>query len=95
MIVKDGSFPVFDKVVVNGPGSSPVYSFLKGKMMSGDDVFGEIAWNYEKFLVDGNGMPVHRIGSQDDPLKLEGTIRSLLGLPKSTQPSEFATQLMM
>lgn len=76
-----GEFPVFDKVVVNGPGTSPVYTFLKGKMMKGDDVFGEIAWNYEKFLVNESGIPVHRVASQTDPEKsLENAIRELVGL---------------
>jgi len=80
MNVPVGSFPVFDKVVVNGPGTSPVYSFMKGKLMKGDDLFGEIAWNYEKFLVNADGVPVHRIASQTDPESLEGAIRKLLGL---------------
>lgn len=80
MNVSDGAFPVYDKVIVNGPGSSPVYAFLKSSnMFVGDDIFGEVAWNYEKWLVNGDGVPVHRIKSQDDPLKLESAIRKLLG----------------
>jgi len=75
----EGDFPVFDKVIVNGPGSSPIYHFLKGKMFKGDDVFGEIAWNYEKFLVNASGIPVHRVASQTDPeTSLEETIRKLV-----------------
>jgi len=76
----EGEFPVFDKIIANGPGSSPVYSFLKGKMFKGDDVFGEIAWNYEKFLVNASGIPVHRVASQTDPeASLENAIRKLVG----------------
>lgn len=75
-----GAFPIFDKVVVNGPGSSPIYRFLKGKMFKGDDVFGEIAWNYEKFLVNAAGVPVHRVASQTDPeASLDAAIRKLVG----------------
>lgn len=85
MKVSDGAFPIYDKVIVNGPGSSPVYAFLKSsKMFVGDDIFGEVAWNYEKWLVNGDGVPVHRIKSQDDPSKLESAIRKLLGLADVT-----------
>lgn len=77
----EGDFPVFDKVVVNGPDSSPVYRFLKSKMFDGDDVLGEIAWNYEKFLVNSSGIPVHRVASATDPEEsLENSIRELLGV---------------
>lgn len=81
----DSEFPVFDKVIANGPGSSPIYSFLKSKMMKGDDVFGEISWNFEKFLVDESGIPVHRVASQTDPEKaLEESIRMLVGASVSS-----------
>jgi len=76
----EGDFPVFDKVTVNGPDSSPIYRFLKGKIFKGDDVFGEIAWNFEKFLVNASGIPVHRVASQTDPEKsLEKSIHQLVG----------------
>lgn len=76
-----GEFPIFDKVVANGPDSSPIYIFLKDKMFQGDDVFGEIAWNFEKFLVNETGIPVQRVGSQTDPeAAFETTIRKLVGL---------------
>lgn len=78
-----GNFPIFDKIDVNGPQSSEVYAFLKGKMFKGDDVLGEVAWNYEKFLVDSSGVPVHRVGSATDPeAALEPTIRKLVGAPQ-------------
>ena len=40
----------------------------------------DIAWNYEKFLVDGDGRPVGRYASDADPLTAEGDIKQLLGL---------------
>lgn len=81
----EGSFPIFDKVDVNGPGASEVYRFLKNKMFKGDDVTGDIAWNYEKFLVNGSGFPVHRVGSGTDPeASLEATIRQLVDAPSVT-----------
>ena len=46
----------------------------------------EIAWNYEKFLVDEDGIPVGRWRSHEDPMLAEPMIRSLLGLeePKTS-----------
>jgi len=50
-------------------------------MFDGDDVLGEIAWNYEKFLVNSSGIPVHRVASATDPEEsLENSIRELLGV---------------
>lgn len=81
MDVTPGSFPVFDKVVVNGPESAPVFNFLKNKKFQGDGILGDVAWNYEMFLVNGEGMPVERIPPCVDPVdKLDGPIRDLLGL---------------
>lgn len=52
---------MMDKVEVNGPGTSPVWSFLKGSGCSGcgDDV----TWNFgAKFIIDKNGNVVERSG---------------------------------
>lgn len=89
--VSAGRFPVFDHVTVNGPGISPVYAFLKAKMFSHGTVFGEIAWNYEKFLVNGDGVPVHRHPSQMDPMTMEKSIRGLLGLEETTTMAPMVT----
>lgn len=75
-------FPVMDKIAVkdrptpqwDGPGEiSPVYKFLKGTLP------GEIEWNYVKFLVDRNGVPVRRY-SPADPLEqgMEADVVALL-----------------
>mmetsp|Transcript_62304 Transcript_62304/g.182000 ORF Transcript_62304/g.182000 Transcript_62304/m.182000 type:complete len:116 (-) Transcript_62304:299-646(-) len=69
-----GSFPIFDKVEVNGPQAAPVYQYLKAHAHSKQDV----GWNYEKFLVDGAGRVVGRYGSQTRVSTLEGQIQGLL-----------------
>lgn len=80
MNATEREFPIFDKVDVNGPNTSPIYRFLKSKMFHGDDILGEVAWNYEKFLVNASGLPVHRVASHTDPEKsLEDAIRTLIG----------------
>lgn len=44
------TFPIFDKVKVNGPGAAPLYKALK---RAGDEngKRGPILWNFEKFVV--------------------------------------------
>jgi len=47
--------------------------------MKGEMAFGELAWNFEKFLVDGEGKVLRRIGSQLDPYTYEKDIQKLIG----------------
>lgn len=75
-----GAFPVFDKVTTNGPGTLETYTVLKSGVKKGHDAGFDLEWNYAKFLVDGNGVPVQRYASDASPLDAEGDIRKLLGL---------------
>ena len=63
------SFPMTEKVDVNGPGRHPVYDELvQVPDESGQD--GDITWNFEKFLLDGSGSVVARFAPSvvpDDP----------------------------
>ncbi len=63
------SFPMTEKVDVNGPGRHPVYDELvQAPDESGQD--GDITWNFEKFLLDGSGSVVARFAPSvvpDDP----------------------------
>jgi len=55
----DVNFPMFAKIEVNGDGAAPLYQFLK-EAQPGDGDTSDIAWNFEKFLVDGSGNVVKR-----------------------------------
>jgi len=70
---KHATFPLFEKVNVNGKDANPLFVFLKDK-------FGikEIPWNFQKFLIDREGHPVHQYPSQMDPMTLEADIVKLL-----------------
>jgi glutathione peroxidase len=69
-------FPVFDKIDVKGPAMSPVYDFLKSKQP------GEIEWNYVKFLVNRDGVPVRRFKPGFDPVDFEeDLVATLEGRP--------------
>ncbi|HEY8320507.1 MAG TPA: glutathione peroxidase [Candidatus Baltobacteraceae bacterium] len=54
------SFPLFDKIEVNGQGRHPLYAALIG---DGPD----IGWNFEKFLVDRDGAVIARFDPKTPP----------------------------
>ena len=60
----DVTFPLFDKIEVNGPNRHPLYTFLAGK----DAAFpGDIKWNFNKFLIGKDGKVVQRFDSKAAP----------------------------
>ena len=46
----DATFPILDKIDVNGNGSDELYKYLKSN--NKDFQIEDIAWNFSKFLVD-------------------------------------------
>lgn len=70
------SFPMFDKIDVNGEAAHPLFKHLRKetKGLLGDAV----KWNFTKFLVDRNGTVLKRYAPQVDPLDIEKDIRKLL-----------------
>ncbi|MBC7659824.1 MAG: glutathione peroxidase [Chitinophagaceae bacterium] len=72
------TFPVLDKVDVNGDNTDPLFAHLKNEAPG---VLGSkaIKWNFTKFLIDPNGSHVERFASATDPEKLTGDIEKLLG----------------
>ena len=58
---------------MNGPGASPVYSFLKAS--AGDT--SDVEWNFGKFLVDGSGKVVKRYPPNVPPKQLVSDIEAL------------------
>ncbi|MBV9388406.1 MAG: glutathione peroxidase [Chroococcidiopsidaceae cyanobacterium CP_BM_ER_R8_30] len=71
------SFPLFQKIEVNGNRTHPLYQYLK-KAVPG--IFGTevIKWNFTKFLVDRNGTVVKRYPPMTKPEDLEKDIQALL-----------------
>ena len=71
------SFPLFEKVDVNGRNSHPIFKYLKSKLSGG--LFGSrIKWNFTKFLINKKGIPVKRFAPTTKPEKMETIIRRLL-----------------
>lgn len=71
------TFPLFSKIEVNGPGTHPLYVYLK-KQKSGFLGTGNIKWNFTKFLVDKNGKVLARYGSMSKPEALVSEIEKAL-----------------
>ena len=65
----DVSFPMFDKIEVNGDGAHPLWKWLK-KEKSGLLGMDGIKWNFTKFLVGKDGRVLKRYAPQDAPQKL-------------------------
>jgi len=63
------TFPMFDKVAVNGAEQHPVFAALTQVPDSAGEA-GDVRWNFEKFLVTPAG-DVHRFRSGVDPLDPE------------------------
>lgn len=63
------SFPIFEKIDVNGDNTHPLYDYLKTSLPG---LLGtkQIKWNFTKFLIDANGNPVKRYAPTDAPLSL-------------------------
>jgi glutathione peroxidase len=60
------SFPLFEKIEVNGPGRHPVYEELTA-VPDADGEAGDIQWNFEKFLVGPDGTVIARFRPRTDP----------------------------
>eukprot|EP00276_Gloeochaete_wittrockiana_P007494 CAMPEP_0184643354 /NCGR_PEP_ID=MMETSP0308-20130426/189_1 /TAXON_ID=38269 /ORGANISM="Gloeochaete witrockiana, Strain SAG 46.84" /LENGTH=163 /DNA_ID=CAMNT_0027071235 /DNA_START=273 /DNA_END=764 /DNA_ORIENTATION=+ len=70
---KNASFPLMDKVEVNGPSAIPLYKdFLKAKFP------GDITWNFGKFLVNKKGDVVKRYEPTVNPNDLVADIEAVL-----------------
>ncbi len=71
------SFPLFQKIEVNGSSIHPLYQYLT-KAVPG--IFGTegIKWNFTKFLVDRSGKVVKRYPSTAKPEDLAKDIQALL-----------------
>ena len=60
------TFPMYEKVEVNGPGRHPIYTELTA-VTDAEGEAGDIQWNFEKFLVSGDGEIVGRFRPRTEP----------------------------
>lgn len=71
------TFPLMQKIDVNGPDASPLFDWMKNEKRG---VMGttSIKWNFTKFLIDRAGNVVKRYGSTDTPASIAKDIEKLL-----------------
>jgi len=70
-------FDMFEKIDVNGSDAHPLWKYLKAKQ--GGMLIDAIKWNFTKFVVNKEGIPVARFGPTDDPIpKVEKEVQKLL-----------------
>jgi glutathione peroxidase len=60
------TFPMFAKLDVKGANQHPLYAILS-QFPDGAGKAGNVAWNFEKFLVDKDGHVVRRFRSKVEP----------------------------
>jgi glutathione peroxidase len=70
------TFPMFDKVEVNGPATDPLYKWLKRETPGSNDA--DVEWNFAKFLIGRDGKPVKRFGDKFMPADIAADIEKLL-----------------
>ena len=70
------TFPLFEKINVNGDEADPLYKYLKETLPR--EGKNDVKWNFEKFLIDKNGKPVERFLPTNKPVTLEPSIEKLL-----------------
>jgi glutathione peroxidase len=72
------TFPLFEKIDVNGEDQSPIYAELN-KTADAEGYFGDIRWNFEKFLIapDASVQRFSPTVTPEDPI-LVGAIEAAL-----------------
>lgn len=70
------TFPIFDKIDVNGETTDPLFVYLKDQLPG---LLGNrIKWNFTKFLIDRQGKPIKRFAPTTKPEALKKHIEALL-----------------
>jgi glutathione peroxidase len=67
------TFPIFDKIDVNGENADPLYKYLVQQTDNSD-----IKWNFTKFLIGRDGEIIKRFAPITAPKKMEKHIQQAL-----------------
>lgn len=71
------TFPILQKVEVNGDHAAPIFQFLKSSEpgLLGTEA---IKWNFTKFLIDSKGQVLERFAPQTEPKALAPSLEKIL-----------------
>lgn len=72
------TFPVLDKVDVNGSNAAPIYKHLKSEApgILGTEA---VKWNFTKFLIGKDGHVIDRFAPNTEPAAMGADIKKALG----------------
>ena len=70
------TFPLSEKIEVNGSNAHPVYKYLKSELKG--KLNDSIKWNFTKFLIDRDGTPYKRFSATVEPEDIKPYISELL-----------------
>ena len=74
------TFPMFEKIEVNGPGQHPIYAELTAAPDANGEA-GDVQWNFEKFLVRPDGTVAARFRPRTTPDSREVLVAIEASLP--------------
>jgi glutathione peroxidase len=77
------TFPMFEKIEVNGPGRHPIYAVLTAAPDANGEA-GDVMWNFEKFLVRPDGTVAARFRPQTTP-----DSREVLAAVEANLPADY------
>lgn len=80
---------VFEKIKVNGAGAHPLFVFLKEKQPG--ILMSAIKWNFTKFVVNKEGIPIARYAPTTSAASLKNDIKKLVNLPEAATDAAPAT----
>jgi glutathione peroxidase len=70
------TFPLSEKIEVNGSNAHPVYQYLKSELKG--KLNDSIKWNFTKFLIHRDGTPYKRFSATVEPQDIKPYISELL-----------------
>lgn len=70
------SFPMFEKVDVNGASAHPLYAWLRSE--AGGVLGDSLRWNFTKFLIGRDGRVIRRFGPTTKPERIAGHVERAL-----------------
>ena len=70
------TFPLSEKIEVNGNGAHPLYKYLKKELKG--KLNDSVKWNFTKFLINRNGEPSQRFSSTVEPEDIKPFIDNLI-----------------
>lgn len=74
----DMVFPIFDFVEVNGGNAAEIFKVMKDIKSINPSDLKKINWNFEKFLLNDDGVPVRRYRSTTLPTAIQDDVEYLL-----------------